>query len=84
LVDRESFNVSTSASTSTDVANQWNEFYKKRPIINAYLAAKSKWDSDYAKWLADPIPIPIQVLHRLQSLLLRYRDRIYMAKQKLY
>lgn len=54
LVDRDSFNVSTSASTSTDVANQWNEFYKKETDYNAYLAAKSKWDSDYAKWLADP------------------------------
>lgn len=54
LSDKEPFNVSTSASTSSDIQNVWNDYYKKETDYKDYLQAKSAWDAAAAAYAADP------------------------------
>ena len=54
LADHDPFNISTSANTSSDIQNVWNDYYQKETEYNNYLEQKSAWDTAYAAWVADP------------------------------
>ncbi len=54
LSETDTFDVSTSASSSEDIDKLWDSYYEQETNYNNYVAAKTVWDQQYAAWQADP------------------------------